>query len=69
MKENPSESQSALCIENRECDDLEKRKIYQILPDEEAAQKNNIHPRKIASQKHIILLNNTSGQFLGVEVL
>ena len=39
MKENLSESQFALCIENRDCDDLENRKIYQILPDEEAAQK------------------------------
>lgn len=38
MKKNLSESQFALCIENRDCDDLEKRKIYQILPDEEAAQ-------------------------------
>ena len=38
MKENLPESQFALCIENRDCDDLEKRKIYQILPDEEAAQ-------------------------------
>ena len=38
MQENLSESQFALCIENRDCDDLEKRKIYQILPDEEAAQ-------------------------------
>ena len=26
----------ALCIENKDCDDLEKRKIYQLLPDEEA---------------------------------
>ena len=26
----------ALCIENRDCEDLEKRKIYRILPDEEA---------------------------------
>jgi len=26
----------ALCIENKDCGDLEKRKIYQILPDEEA---------------------------------
>jgi hypothetical protein len=25
-----------LCIENKDCDDLEKRKIYQVLPDEEA---------------------------------
>lgn len=30
--------QYALCIENRECDDLEKRKIYRIVPDEEAAK-------------------------------
>jgi len=27
-----------LCIENKDCDDLEKRKIYQVLPDEEAEQ-------------------------------
>ena len=26
----------ALCIENRDCGDLEKRKIYQIITDEEA---------------------------------
>ena len=38
MKKNPLESQFALCIENRDCDDLGKRKIYQILPYEEAAQ-------------------------------
>ena len=38
MKRYLSESQFALFIENRDCDDLEKRKIYQILPDEEAAQ-------------------------------
>jgi len=26
----------ALCIENKDCEDLEKRKIYQILPDNRA---------------------------------
>jgi hypothetical protein len=26
----------ALCIENKDCEDLEKRKIYQVLLDEEA---------------------------------
>ena len=26
----------ALCIENRDCEDLEKRKVYQVLPDEAA---------------------------------
>ena len=25
-----------LCVENRDCEDLEKRKIYQILPDDDA---------------------------------
>jgi len=28
----------ALCIENKECEDLEKRKIYAVLPDDEAAK-------------------------------
>ena len=32
-KENPS---FVLCIENKDCEDLEKRKIYQTLPDEQA---------------------------------
>ena len=26
-----------LCIENKDCDDLEKRKVYQVLPDNKAA--------------------------------
>ena len=28
----------ALCIENRECKDLEKRKVYSVLPDDEATK-------------------------------
>ena len=28
----------ALCVENKDCEDLEKRKVYQILPDEAAAK-------------------------------
>ena len=32
------EDQYAMCIANRDCDDLEKRKLYRIVPDEEAAQ-------------------------------
>jgi hypothetical protein len=33
----PKENYSfALCIENKDCEDLEKRKIYQVLSDEEA---------------------------------
>ncbi len=26
----------ALCVQNKDCEDLEKRKIYQVLPDKEA---------------------------------
>ena len=32
----------ALCIENNDCEDLEKRKIYQMLPDEEADKEGYI---------------------------
>ncbi len=28
----------ALCIDDRDCDDLEKGKVYEILPDEAGAQ-------------------------------
>ncbi len=35
--ENQKENRKfALCVENRDCEDLEKRKIYQILPDEDS---------------------------------
>jgi hypothetical protein len=37
--ENQKENHKfALCIENKDCNDLEKRKIYQILLDEESEQ-------------------------------
>ena len=32
----------ALCIENKDCEDLEIRKIYQVLPDEEAKKEEYI---------------------------
>jgi hypothetical protein len=32
----------ALCIENKDCEDLEKRKIYQTLSDEEAEKEGYI---------------------------
>ena len=42
MVDNGPEQVFALCIENKDCDDLEKRKIYQILPDNEAAKEGYI---------------------------
>ena len=36
MEKEKKEQLFALCVENKDCEDLEKRKIYQVLPDEEA---------------------------------
>lgn len=38
MAEKRKEHIFALCIKNKDCEDLEKRKIYRILPDDEAAR-------------------------------
>jgi hypothetical protein len=36
MEKEKKEQVFALCVENKDCEDLEKRKIYKVLPDEEA---------------------------------
>ena len=36
MAEKTENYKFALCVENRDCEDLEKRKIYQIVTDEDA---------------------------------
>ena len=38
MAKKSKEKSFALCIDNKECEDLEKRKIYMVLPDNEAAK-------------------------------
>lgn len=39
----PKENYSfVLCIENKDCEDLEKHKVYQALPDEEAEKERYI---------------------------
>jgi hypothetical protein len=35
IQPNPK-SRFALCVENKDCEDLEKRKIYAVVPDEDA---------------------------------
>ena len=37
MKHNNKNILFVLCIEGKDCDDLEKRKVYQVLPDDKAA--------------------------------
>jgi len=36
MEKNKKEQVFVLCVENKDCEDLEKRKIYKVLPDVEA---------------------------------
>ena len=36
MEKEQKEQVFALCIENKDCEDLEKRKVYQVIPDEES---------------------------------
>lgn len=36
MAKEKDHKKFALCIENKDCEDLEKRKIYQVLQDDEA---------------------------------
>ena len=31
-----------LCIEDKDCEDLERRKIYQVLPDDEASKEGYV---------------------------
>ncbi|MGA1876177.1 MAG: hypothetical protein ACMUIA_11270 [bacterium] len=38
MAQNNKHQVCALCINNKDCEDLEKREIYQVLPDDEAAK-------------------------------
>jgi len=38
MAKKSKEQSFALCIKNKECEDLERRKIYRVLPEEEAKE-------------------------------
>ena len=42
MKRREPETQFVLCIRNEDCDDLETRKIYRVVPDESAAAEGSI---------------------------
>lgn len=38
MKREKTEKRFVVCVLNEDCEDLELRKIYQVLPDEAAAE-------------------------------
>ncbi|NOZ20309.1 MAG: hypothetical protein GXP25_04385 [Planctomycetes bacterium] len=37
MARKDAQRKFAVCIENRDCEDLEIRKVYEVLPDQDAA--------------------------------
>jgi hypothetical protein len=42
MKRKKAEPQFVVCVRNEDCEDLELRKIYRVLPDEAAAEDSYI---------------------------
>jgi len=42
MGQNKEKKVFMLCIENKDCDDLERRKIYQVLADDEASKEGYV---------------------------
>ena len=42
MEQNSEKLTFMLCIENRDCKDLERRKMYQVLPDGEASKEGYV---------------------------
>ena len=42
MEHKDKKNTFMLCIENKDCDDLERRKIYQVLPDGEALKEGYV---------------------------
>ncbi len=42
MKRRTPQAQFVICIRNEDCEDLEPRKLYQMLPDDDAATEGYI---------------------------
>lgn len=36
MRRKPADVEFVLCVKNDDCDDLERRKVYRVLPDKKA---------------------------------
>ena len=53
MKRSEPEKQFVLCIRNEDCDDLEPRKVYRVVPDESAA-----------AEGHIRVIDESGGDYL-----
>ena len=56
MVEENTEQAFALCTENKDCEDLEKGKIYQVLPDGD--EKKKVISGSLTNQVKIIPIPN-----------
>jgi hypothetical protein len=55
MVRKNKEQSFALCIENKECEDLEKRKIYRVLPDDEATKEGYLRIVEESGEDYLYL--------------
>ena len=53
MKLQETEYRFVLCIRNENCDDLEPRKIYQVLPDESSAADGHIRVIDVSGEDYL----------------
>ena len=42
MEQNKKNRVFVLCMDNKDCEDLERRKIYQVLPDDKASKEGYV---------------------------
>ena len=52
MKKEPKQK-FVLCIENKDCEDLEKRKIYEVIPDAKAAKEGYLRIRDESGEDYL----------------
>lgn len=64
MNTNEVQIKFALCIDNRDCEDLEKGKVYQVIADEEAAGEGYLRVVDESSEDYLY----PSSYFVAVEL-
>ena len=64
MKHKKEESRFVVCVRNEDCEDLELRKIYRVLPDEAAAEDGYIRVVDESGEDYLY----PADYFLGIEL-
>ena len=53
MPKKPPAQRYALCVRNDDCEDLEKRKVYPVIPDEKAEKEGYIRVRDESGEGYL----------------